>query len=112
MARYFFNQGSYIEWTNRDLNNGLNDIDAEWALFFDYLLSIPYIYARDQYINYDSTTTSWSSGTLQIEVVANIVGNVGDYEYGREIDFTTYYRNNDSAQLIVSPTVAVWNIFI
>lgn len=112
MARYFFNQGAYIQWTNRDLNNGLNDIDAEWANFFDYVLKTPYIYSRNQYINYDNTTTSWSSGTLQIEIIADIVGTVGDVEYGSAIDFSIYYRNNDSSQLIVSPTVARWTIQI
>ncbi len=112
MARYFFNLGSYIQWTNRDLNNGLNDIDAEWATFFDSVLETPYIYSRNQYVNYDSTTTTYNSGTLQIEITANIVGSVGDPEYGRAIDFSIYYRNNDSSNLIVSPTVAYWNILI
>ena len=112
-ARWFFNVGSYIEVHTFDQDNGLNDIDAEWAVFFDHLkASSPYLYSRDSYVNWESTTTVYNSGTLEISITADIVGNVGDNEHGSEIDFTIYYKNNDSATLIVSPTVARWEFLV
>lgn len=113
IARYFFNQGSYLQWFGGDGNNGLNDLDGEWANFFDHInASKIYTYSRRQYVNYNSTTTTYNSGTLQVEIVATIVGSITDPEYGNAIDFNFYYRNLDSSILIVTPAVSYWEILV
>jgi hypothetical protein len=113
IARYFFNLGSYVQWFAGDENNGLNDIDGEWANFFDYINTAKiYTYSRNQYTNYNSTMTVYNSGTLQVQIIATIVGSISDPEYGNAIDFNFYYLNLDSALLVVSPAVSYWEILI
>jgi hypothetical protein len=102
-----------VQWFGGDGNNGLNDLDGEWANFFDHINeSKIYTYSRRQYVNYNSTTTTFNSGTLQVEIVATIVGSITDPEYGSAIDFNFYYRNLDSSILIVTPAVSYWEILV
>jgi len=108
-ARYYFNLGSYLTWTPYyDDTTALNDLDAEWANFIDYL-SVPerkYTYRRYEFVNYTSTTTNWNSGTLSVSVVAN-----KSLDETR-VEFIISYANNATATLIVSPTVATWSILV
>lgn len=108
-ARYYFNEGCYLNFLpSYTVGTGLNDIDAEWSTFIDYLRApeLEYKYTREQFVNYTSTTTSWNSGTLTVSVTANKSSDE------KSIEFTMKYKNNESATLIVSPTVGYWNILV
>lgn len=108
-ARYYFNLGSYLTFIPFYLGTtGLNDLDAEWADFIDYL-NLPeqkYTYRRSEFVNWSSTSTSWTSGTLAVSVIANRAED----ETG--IEFIVSYKNNASATLIVTPSVATWSILV
>ncbi len=108
-ARYYFNLGSYLTFTPYyDGTTGLNDLDTEWANFIDYLRDPikKYTYGRTEFVDWDSTSTSWSSGTLSVSVLAN----KSDDE--TNVEFIITYANNATATLIVSPTVATWQIYV
>ena len=110
-ARYYFNDGAYLTWKPYYINNTstfVNDLDAEWVNFIDYL-NVPgreYTYGRYEYNNYDSTTTNWSSGTLRISLVA-------DRSTERDrIDFTINYSNISTDDLIINPNVGIYAIVL
>lgn len=107
-ARYYFNEGCFLNFLPNYSGIGLNDLDTEWANFIDYLRdpAQEYRYDRAQFVTYSSTTTSWNSGTLTVSVTAN----KSDDE--KSIEFIMKYRNNESSTLIVSPNVGVWNILV
>lgn len=105
-ARYYFNQGCYLTYTPYYQGTGLNDLDAEWANFIDYLRSPSqaYTYGRQQFITYDSTTTEWSSGTLHVSITA-------DRATAQDaVNFTIDYRNDASPNLLISPAVGIYTI--
>jgi len=103
-ARYYFNEGNYLIYKPYYLGTGLNDLDTEWAAFIDWLDYQPWIYSRDTFINYRTTTTNWTSGTLEISLVARTSSD------DKSIAVEVTYLNNASADLILSPTVGVYII--
>lgn len=106
-ARYYFNLGCYLTFTPYyEGTTGLNDLDAEWADFIDYLVdpANQYRYDRTQYITYSSTTTAWSSGTLNVSVVANRAVDQSS------VEFIITYSNDASPSLLISPAVGIFNI--
>ena len=107
-ARYYFNLGSYLTFIPYYEGTGLNDLDAEWADFIDYLRAPnkTYTYRRDDFVNWSSTTTNWTSGTLAVSVVANKSTDE------TRVEFIITYANNATATLIVTPAVATWQIFV
>lgn len=120
-ANYYFNQGNYLTWKPYYLvslstitNTGtsltsriINDLDGEWANFIDYInSSTAYHYDRDKFVNYTSTITSWISGTLHIELSATVE------EPGNLISFEANYYNDDSANLVISPTVGLYPVSV
>ena len=106
-ARYYFNIGSYLTLTPYyQSGTGINDLDAEWANFIDYLRqpANQYIYKRNEYENYSSTTTAWTSGTLHVSVTANRSSDQSS------IEFVTIYSNDSSPNLLITPAVGIYNI--
>jgi len=103
-ARYYFNQGNYLTWKAFYTVGFVNDLDAEWANFIDYLsISDDYRYGRAEYVVGDSLT-EYSSGTLYI----NVIANKSDDE--ARIDFTIQYGNVATPNLLISPAVGIYNI--
>lgn len=112
VRRYFFNAGGKFEWKpghNGESMTGLplNDLDAEWANFIEYWQATQdvWTYDRDKFVTYNSTSTSWSSGTLQITASADIEGD-------ENIRFTFTYRNNNTPTLVVVPSSGFWNYLV
>jgi hypothetical protein len=103
-ARYYFNEGNYLNWNPYYSGTGLNDLDTEWVNFFIWLGPEPWRYDHSLFTEYRSTTTNWNSGTLEIKLVATISSD----DKSIEVDVT--YINNASADLILTPTVGVYNI--
>lgn len=122
VARHFFNTGGYLTWTPYHSNNGLNDIDSEWAAFIVSIqnsqVAQPIRYDRLSFINQVAGTTAtvyavgssqvppnptYESGTLSINVEI-FKANSEDF-----VEFTITFANDDSAELVVSPTVGYWN---
>jgi hypothetical protein len=109
--RYFFNAGGKLEWTPGHNNQSmtglpLNDLDAEWANFIEYWQATQdWTYDRNVFVTYNSTSTSWSSGTLQIIASADI-------ESDENIRFTFTYRNNNTPTLVVVPSSGFWNYLV
>ncbi len=112
VRRYFFNAGGVFEW--RAGHNGqsmtglpLNDLDAAWANFIEYWQATQgsWVYDRDTFITYNTTSTSWSSGTLQIIASADI-------ESDENIRFTFTYRNSNTPTLVVAPSSGFWNYIV
>ena len=103
-ARYYFNEGNFLKYDPFYSGAGLNDLDTEWAAFINYLGKDSWKYGHTEFTNYRSTTTNWSSGTLEIIVSAYISAD------DKSIEVDVEYINNASADLILTPTVAIWNI--
>lgn len=106
-ARYYFNQGNYLTWKPYySTSTGLiNDLDAEWANFFDYL-SAPereYRYGRTEYLVGDSTT-EYTSGTLYVNVIANRSDDQS------KVDFIIEYGNSATPNLLITPAVGTYFI--
>jgi hypothetical protein len=85
----------------------LNDLDAEWANFIEYWQATQgvWIYDREQFVTYNTTSTSWTSGTLVISASADI-------ESDENIRFTFTYRNTDTPSLVVVPSSGFWNYIV
>jgi hypothetical protein len=84
-----------------------NDADREWAAWINWLVNTPgqsFVYSRNEYINYTTYTQVYSSGTLQISVVA-----AKQFDE-KNIKFTVTYTDNDSSTLLVLPSVAGYSI--
>ncbi len=118
-TRYFFNQGGYFKWRpfhqNTATNGGvLTDIDTEWANFISHVQGLGgWEYRRDEYVTYNSTVTTWTSGTLQMSVAAEKSGipdSNGQTE--NQINFTIKYTQTDNPDLVVVPSAVTWNIVI
>lgn len=110
-ARYYFNQGSYISWKPYHFGDGLNDLDTEWANFIDWLNAPQnlYRYTRNEFVNYEGalgTSTYYTSGTLQVTVQAIKATDEKSVEFNIEL------TNLDTADLIVTPAVAYYNILL
>lgn len=105
-ARYYFNIGSYLTLTPYYQGIGVNDLDAEWANFIDYLRqpANQFIYDRRLYNTYSSTTTAWTSGTLHVSIDANRSADLAS------IEFVTTYSNNANPDLLITPAVGIYNI--
>lgn len=106
LARYYFNLGSYLTFIPFYSGSLLNDLDGEWANFIDYLRNPAneYKYDRDKYVNYTSTVTVWTSGTLSVSVLAE--KDVDE----RVIKFTTRYSNSNSISLYITPSGSTWTV--
>lgn len=110
-ARYYFNQGSFVAWRPYHLGDGLNDLDTEWANFIDWLNAPQneYRYTRNEFVNYEGalgTSTYYTSGTLQVTVQAIKATDEKSVEFNIEL------TNLDTADLIVTPAVAYYNILL
>jgi hypothetical protein len=104
-ARYYFNEGNYLIYKPYySGTTGLNDLDTEWATFIDWVEPQPWIYGHEKFTEYRTTTTNWSSGTLEISLIARLSTD----DKSIEVDVT--YLNNASADLILSPTVGIYTI--
>jgi len=105
-ARYYFNMGCYLTYTPYYSGFGLNDLDAEWANFIDYLRdpARTYTYDRQKFVSYDSTTTAWTSGTLHVSITADRAADL------KSVEFTVEYRNDASPDLLISPAVGIYTI--
>jgi hypothetical protein len=105
-ARYYFNLGCYLTYTPYYSGTGLNDLDAEWANFIDYLRdpAQTYTYDRQKFVSYDSTTTAWTSGTLHVSITAD---RAADF---KSIEFIVEYRNDATPELLISPAVGIYTI--
>jgi hypothetical protein len=122
LARYFFNTGGYYTWTPYHSNNGLNDLDAEWAEFIRSIqvaqATNPIKYDRAAFVAQSPGTTTtiypvgssgsgldptYESGTLSILVR---VFKASDEE---SIEFTITFANSNSADLVIVPSVGYWN---
>jgi hypothetical protein len=116
-ANYYFNQGNYLTWkpyyliststtivsTSTSTSRILNDLDGEWANFIDYVGE--YRYYRDQFVNYSNTTTSWTSGTLHIELNTTVLQS-------NTIIFTANYYNDNVSTLFISPSLGLYPIYL
>lgn len=106
-ARYFFNSGGVFTWTGFWSQEAQSDIDLLWQGFISYIqLNGNYEYNRANFLTTGTTTTSYTSGTLQVNVVAGKT-TTGTYA-NREIVFTTTFKNNDAGTLVVVPSFAKW----
>lgn len=122
LARYFFNTGGYYTWTPFHSDNGLNDLDAEWAEFIRSIQvsqqTNPIKYDRAAFISQNAGTTTtiypvgssgsgldptYQSGTLTIFV------RVFKASDEQSIQFTITFANSNSADLVVVPSVGYWN---
>lgn len=106
-ARYYFNLGNYLVWkpyyTQADVPA---DVDKEWSSWIDWLVATgsTFVYSRNEYLNYTTYTQTYSSGTLQISVVA-----AKQFDE-KNIKFTVTYSDFDSQTLLVLPSVAGYSI--
>ena len=107
-ARYYFNLGNYLTWQPYFYQaNVPNDADKEWAAWIEWLVNTPgqsFVYSRNEYINYTTYTQVYTSGTLQISVIA-----AKQFDE-KNIKFTITYTDNDSSTLLVLPSVAGYSI--
>lgn len=110
-TRYFFNCGGKFEWKPYHTNTSttgasLNDLDEEWANFINYFQQAEtYVYDRQTYEDWVTTSTVYNSGTLRISVLA-------DQETDRNIRFTFTFTNVDTADLVVIPSTEYYNIIV
>ena len=115
IARYYFNSGCYLTFnpyystsTLTTVNtNTLNDLDAAWANFIDDFYEPGgrrYIYDREKYVTYDSTTTEWTYEDLYISVQADRSVDQAS------VDFTISYGNRLTPDLLIAPAVGVYTI--
>jgi hypothetical protein len=110
-TRYFFNCGGKFEWKPYHTNTSttglsLNDLDEEWANFINYFQRAEtYVYDRQTYEDWVTTSTVYNSGTLQISILA-------DQETDRNIRFTFTFTNVDTADLVVIPSTEYYNIIV
>ena len=107
---YFFNSGGLLEWkpyhTNAAMtpNTSLNDLDTEWASFINHVQGQGgWDYDHTTYRDWDTTATTYSSGTLRINIVA-------DQETDRSIRFVCTFTNVETPQLVVTPSTQYYNI--
>lgn len=108
-ARYFFNAGSVLTW--RPTYNSIalpNDRDEEWANFIDYMkANVAYEYDRSDFLAVSpSTSTTYTSGTLSVTVIALRNGTTST---STRIDLTAIYRNEDLPYLVIDPVRGYWN---
>lgn len=114
-ARYFFNQGGQLVWepgfTYSTFAEGeyLEDIDLEWVYAINAIIEKNgYIYDRDLYINYTSTATSETLGSLVVDI--NVVKSQTGGQIGNIITMTIEFRNTDTPDLEVVPASNTWYI--
>jgi hypothetical protein len=107
---YFFNCGGILEWkpyhTNAPMVPGttLNDLDTEWASFINYVQNRGgWDYNRQTYRDWDTTSTTYSSGTLRISILA-------DQETDKSIRFVCTFTNAETPQLEIVPGNEYYNI--
>lgn len=122
IARYFFNGGGYITWTPYHSNNGLSELDGQWASFINSIQT-------DQDTNelrYDraaflaqtpgTTATIYPVGSTRsfpdpTYEQGSLSCNVEIFKANNEawIEVKVTFRNSDSSLLVVVPTVGYWN---
>lgn len=122
IALHFFNTGGILTWTPYHSNNGLNDIDSEWAAFINSVRisqeTQPIAYDRNAFLAQTAGTTAtiyaqgssqvapnptYQSGTLSINVEL-FKSNGEDW-----VEFIITFANANSAELVVTPSVGYWN---
>jgi hypothetical protein len=110
-TRYFFNAGGKFEWnpyhTNASVTGlSLNDLDEEWATFINHFQQAEtYVYDRQTYEDWITTSTVYNSGTLRISILA-------DRETDRNIRFTFTFTNIETPDLVVTPSSEYYNIIV
>lgn len=109
-AKYFFNAGSVFTWRPTYTSVAVpNDRDAEWAAFIDYLKTdANYEYTRADFLDptTNTKTTTYTSGTLSVTIVA--LRN-GDINTAKRVDFIATFSNDDVPYLVVDPIHGYWN---
>lgn len=110
-TRYFFNCGGKFEWKPYHTNTSttglsLNDLDEEWASFINHFQRAEtYVYDRQTFEDWTTTSTIYNSGTLRISVLA-------DKETDRNIRFTFTFTNLETPDLVVIPSTEFYNIIV
>jgi len=108
-ARYYFNSGCFLTFNPyyEAPSTTLNDLDAAWQNFIDDFYSPGgrrYVYDRQKYVTYDTTTTEWTYEDLYISVKADRSDDQAS------IDFTITYGNRLIPTLLITPAVGVYTI--
>lgn len=109
-AYYYFNQGAYLSWQPFHFNDGLNDLDTEWANFLNEIsTAADHKYDRSDFRYWPGgTQTEYTSVSGLLKVL--VEGVVSNDE--RTVTFTITYSNLDDSLLIISPTVGYWNVIV
>lgn len=121
-ARYFFNTGGFYTWTPYHANNGVNDLDAEWAGFIRSIQldqdTNPLRYDRSKYVSQVPGSTlilrpqttslsgnqpSYQNGSLSITI--QVTKSLNE----QVLDFVISFNNNDTSVLVVEPEFGYWN---
>jgi hypothetical protein len=125
IARYFFNGGGYITWTPYHSNNGLSELDAQWASFINNIQTDQGInelrYDRAAFLAQTAGTTATiypvGSGRAFPDPTYEqgpLSCNVEVFKANNEawIQVKATFRNSDSSLLVVVPTVGYWNFTV
>jgi hypothetical protein len=111
LGHYFFNTGGEFVWSSfYDDTTGVNDLDQEWAAFILYIQDTQnWKYTRTQWRDtaWPTTSTYWTSGTLQISMVAQ-----KDVNTGKGVEFTITYTDTTAPGFIITPKTHFENIVL
>lgn len=110
-AYWYFNQGAYLVWEPYHLNNGVNDLDGEWASFINTIRtsSEPYRYGRTEFREYPggtSTVFTAPGGQKTITVSAEVSANE------EQVTFTIEYTNLETTLITITPGVGYYNFTV
>ena len=111
LQRYFFNTGGELEWNPYHTGdsvtaNSLTELDTAWANFINDIQELGgWVYDRDTFEIWTTTSTEYTSGPLKISVLA-------DKETERSIRFTVTMTNTDSPGLEIEPPTGYYNIIV
>lgn len=106
-ARYYFNQGNFLTFTPFYQGAGLNDLDAEWANFIDWINTIGdnFTYGLSDYVS-GNKVKEWNSGSLYVHVLADKSGDQS------RVNFEITFGNTANPNLQVSPAVGLYRVVI
>jgi hypothetical protein len=111
LGHYFFNTGGEFVWSSfYDDTTGVNDLDQEWAAFILYIQDTQtWKYNRAQWrdTSWPTTSTYWTSGTLEISMVAQ-----KDVSTGKGVEFTITYKDTAAPGFIITPKTHFENIVL
>lgn len=121
MARYFFNLGGELVWEPNYQAASINpsELDVEWATVINKIIDIGgFVYARDQFNSGDFTFT-YDTVSLQVPttlavdiVVTKNLGPDARGQIGNVITMTIEFRNENSPDFVVTPSVGLWEILV